>query len=461
MSARLRRRLAELDAQILEKSRVLHKLQQARSDVERELHAIVYPVLTLPAEITTEIFLCCHLLFDPLCISRSKGSAPIVLTTICHAWRDIALATARLWSKLEVRFHDIPAAVISTPGLVEGTIDRWLARAGNCPLSLKFHAGNRNFALSRLRDMIHRWSHRIRYLYIDVGFHDLGLLALDSGAFPLLQGTTIRCDDKPNRTPVVGFRNVPSLHQLCLPLNEFTFAPSATFVFPWLQLTKFEGTIRDFTLFTLAPNLNELICTFKSNHTPPRGITHRSLKSLTVCGMRGLGIFPYLTLPALQYLDVSAIYFPESLRPFLARSSPPLVSLSMIGSPPSLSRWALSMPLVASTLEILEFRDISCNSMVSMLNRHAEMFDPLPNIRTLNFRDVEGAAIASSMVDSVVSFLRARSGTKLHALKIVWGHLFHIDREQLPPFAHIGMDIHIGTAERNYAKRLVSDDLIS
>ncbi|KAF8214025.1 hypothetical protein K438DRAFT_1802748 [Mycena galopus ATCC 62051] len=458
MSAPLRRRLAELDAQLVEQRRVLHKLQQTRSDVERELYATAtFPVLTLPTEITAEIFGRCLLVFAPSCIPKCESSAPIVLTGVCHAWRDIALATPKLWSKLEVRFSGIPDEVASRPGLVEGTIDRWLARAGNCPLSLKFHAVDRNFAPSRWRDMIHRWSHRMQYLYLDIGFYDIGPLALDSAVFPLLQGTTIGCDAEPGLAPVPVFRNAPSFHHLCVLRDEFALG---AYVFPWSQLRKFEGTIRDLSLLTLAPNLIELICTFDPDDTPPMRITHRSLKSLTAGPLNNFPIIQYLTLPALQFLDVSKMPYPSSINSFLARSSPPLVSLSMAGSPSSLFYWAPCMPLVAGTLESLEIRHVSSAGMIFMFRTHAPMFDPLPNIRTLNFRDVEGTAITSSMVDSVVSFLRARSDTKLRTFRIVWDPLFHVDTDHLGPLAHIGMDIHVGTAERNYIKRLVPSDPI-
>ncbi|KAF8213998.1 hypothetical protein K438DRAFT_1802721 [Mycena galopus ATCC 62051] len=463
MSAQLRRRLAELDAQLVEQRCVLHKLQQTRSDVERELHATAtFPVLTLPTEITAEIFLCCYSIFDPLCIPECKSSAPIVLTAVCHAWRDIALTTPELWSKLEVRFDDISAAVASKPGLVEGIIDRWLARAGNCPLSLKFDDRSRNLELGRLRDMIHRWSHWIQYLYLDMGFRDLGMLALDSAEFPLLQGTTIGCDRaEPDLTPVAVFSNAPSLHQLCLLHDELALD---IFVFPWLQLTKFEGTIRDLALFTLAPNLIELICTFDPNDTPSMRITHRSLQSLTVGPLNSFPIIQYLTLPALQFLDVSKIPWPSSepFKSFLVRSSPPLISLSIAGhsSSPLVNNWAPCMPLVAGTLESLEIRRISYDGMISMFSRRAEMLDLLPNIRTLCFRDIDGP-LPSSLVDSVVSYLRVRSNHKFHTLRIVWDPRFHTDTDYLSPLAQMGLDIHVGTAERNYVKRLVSDDLIS
>jgi hypothetical protein len=52
-----RARLADLDAQILDLERSLSALRSQRQPVYEHLSAYTYPVLTLPNEITTEIFI--------------------------------------------------------------------------------------------------------------------------------------------------------------------------------------------------------------------------------------------------------------------------------------------------------------------------------------------------------------------------------------------------------------------
>ncbi|KAJ7769251.1 hypothetical protein B0H14DRAFT_3509476 [Mycena olivaceomarginata] len=52
-----RARLADLDAQILDLERSLSALRSQRQPVFERLSACTYPVLTLPNEITTEIFI--------------------------------------------------------------------------------------------------------------------------------------------------------------------------------------------------------------------------------------------------------------------------------------------------------------------------------------------------------------------------------------------------------------------
>ncbi|KAJ6554425.1 hypothetical protein B0H19DRAFT_868891, partial [Mycena capillaripes] len=53
-----------------------------------------YPILTLPTEITVEIFT--HCLPDEPCVPRTD-TAPLLLGRICRTWREISLATPELW----------------------------------------------------------------------------------------------------------------------------------------------------------------------------------------------------------------------------------------------------------------------------------------------------------------------------------------------------------------------------
>jgi hypothetical protein len=103
------------------------------SDVECELHATAtYPVLTLPTEITAEIFVHCLPFFGPWStIPRvCKKSAPIILFAACHAMPLPLPNSGQNWLFGSMIFP----SVVSEPGLVESYIDRWLDRAGNCPL---------------------------------------------------------------------------------------------------------------------------------------------------------------------------------------------------------------------------------------------------------------------------------------------------------------------------------------
>ncbi|KAJ7086305.1 hypothetical protein C8R43DRAFT_311955 [Mycena crocata] len=63
---------------------------------ERLTDSLVYPVLTLPNEITSQIFIY-FLAAYPRCPPFQGLLSPIILTHICHQWREIALSTPALW----------------------------------------------------------------------------------------------------------------------------------------------------------------------------------------------------------------------------------------------------------------------------------------------------------------------------------------------------------------------------
>ncbi|KAJ7181065.1 hypothetical protein C8R46DRAFT_839742, partial [Mycena filopes] len=63
------------------------------------LESTVYPILTLPVEITAEIF--GHCLPDTPA-PPSSTIAPMLLTRICQQWRSIACGTPRLWAALRL-----------------------------------------------------------------------------------------------------------------------------------------------------------------------------------------------------------------------------------------------------------------------------------------------------------------------------------------------------------------------
>ncbi|KAJ7486729.1 hypothetical protein FB451DRAFT_1026233, partial [Mycena latifolia] len=68
---------------------------QRRDAAQLQVDDIIYPVLTLPPEITSEIFAKCVEFEDK--DFASPASAPSLLLQVCRSWRLIALATPSLW----------------------------------------------------------------------------------------------------------------------------------------------------------------------------------------------------------------------------------------------------------------------------------------------------------------------------------------------------------------------------
>jgi hypothetical protein len=72
------------------------------------------PILTLPSEITTEIFThCVPDAWDS--IGRPNvNAAPLLLGRICSSWRSIAAGSPELWKVLKIDSSDIPVTLIET-----------------------------------------------------------------------------------------------------------------------------------------------------------------------------------------------------------------------------------------------------------------------------------------------------------------------------------------------------------
>ncbi|KAJ6515395.1 hypothetical protein C8R45DRAFT_207976 [Mycena sanguinolenta] len=450
-AAHLRTRIAQLDVQILEQRRVLHELQQTRSDVERELYATAtFPVETLPTEIIAEIFLHCLPLLGILRFPGGETSAAIVLSSVSRVWRQIAHATPALWSNLRVEFD-----ASSQPGLLEGLTDIWLSRARSCPVSLDFRCpqdSDEPFKLSRLRDIIHRWAHRVEFINLDLEDPaDIRALGLDSASFPLLQRATVGCyDDRPDFTRTTLFGNAPCLHDLRVGFGVFQ---PGTLKLPWPQLTKFQGTLYDLKMFTAAPNLTELTCQFDPTEADFPVTTHHNLTSLTLL-LNCDDILHYLTLPALRHLDISQMPSYTSLRPFIARSSPPLVSLSarIDEYEHYFDNLQGVLPLVARTLQKLEFSSIHADQLPYILSLNPDCY----NIRTMVFEAVSGTVD----LHSLPRFLYARTA-QLRTFRLVWQESPFLDGEiRAGPLdtldtigghlSQLGMDIYLGTLDKNY-----------
>ncbi|KAJ7181064.1 hypothetical protein C8R46DRAFT_869839, partial [Mycena filopes] len=99
--------------------------------IQKSLDAIVYPIHTLPVEITAEIFIRC---LPDTPAPPDLTIAPMLLTRICRHWRTIACSTPRLWADLAVtqwRRRRGLGLVLLTP--------LWFGRAGAAPRSLSLH----------------------------------------------------------------------------------------------------------------------------------------------------------------------------------------------------------------------------------------------------------------------------------------------------------------------------------
>ncbi|KAJ7161182.1 hypothetical protein C8R46DRAFT_1001146 [Mycena filopes] len=218
-----RNRAAELDAQILDLERALSALRVQRLLVQERLESYKYPVLTLPNEIVSEIFV--HFLpIYPECPPLTGVLSPTNLTHICRDWREVALATPTLWRAIHFSLEEDDFQVLDWR-LRE--FDVWLLRSGCNPLSVELQDWwNRDGLTSFLPSHCARWE----FLKIS----DWALIPITDAPMPLLRHLDIAgIDDEV--VDVVVFPEAPLLRSVIL--NDLA-APAL--ILPWAQLTSLQ-----------------------------------------------------------------------------------------------------------------------------------------------------------------------------------------------------------------------------
>ncbi|KAJ7238528.1 hypothetical protein B0H12DRAFT_93216 [Mycena haematopus] len=215
--------LLDLQARIIDLEHSLSALHTEQVLVQERLDAYKYPVLTLPNEITSQIFI--HFLpIYPAAPPLAGRASPTFLTHICHHWREVALATPALWRAIKFvdDFHGIRREQF------RHICDAWIRRSGSCPLSIEIdmdvdiqtHAA---VFTEPLVIATSRWEHF--KLCVDTSF-----LPKLGGPMPMLRSldlevTTVDSD-------VFVFYEMPQLRSVVL-----TGHVSSAITLPWIQLT--------------------------------------------------------------------------------------------------------------------------------------------------------------------------------------------------------------------------------
>ncbi|KAJ7656875.1 hypothetical protein DFH06DRAFT_1328418 [Mycena polygramma] len=211
---------------------VHHALIRLRREKEVLTERFQYPVLTLPVEITAEIF--GHAVSLP-----SVGAGPptcIVLSQICRPWRAIAFAYPILWSVIPVRINDDNLESMWT------MVQILLARSQLCPRFVVLRYAPNDLAVATT-DRFHQFlSYLLRHSdvleHLDIGVNLSGApLRLLERPMPQLRHLTLWVDrlftyGLPNPV-VMSSENVPKLHSI--KLHRFT--PPENLTLPWAQIT--------------------------------------------------------------------------------------------------------------------------------------------------------------------------------------------------------------------------------
>ncbi|KAJ6448477.1 hypothetical protein C8R45DRAFT_848892 [Mycena sanguinolenta] len=127
--------LAEIQAEIARfktyAACYISALEKQQEELDARLTSIVYPILSLPAEITSSIFVEC---LPDDGVSPSPESAPLLLLRVCRQWKDIALSTSQLWGSLCI--GSISSDKILVPRGILLRLQAWFSRARERPISL-------------------------------------------------------------------------------------------------------------------------------------------------------------------------------------------------------------------------------------------------------------------------------------------------------------------------------------
>ncbi|KAJ7724881.1 hypothetical protein B0H16DRAFT_1895312 [Mycena metata] len=382
--------------------------QQLRLRVlQAQLDSIVYPVLTLPPEITSEIFLQCV----PIEWERdgvNKREAPLLLTQICGDWRRTAVSTPALWTTFEVRY--------STPGLVHlpEIAETWLSRACGCPLTVNIW-GVFPAECKRTFETFQRHASTVEVLKLNVNSKALEAMETYPWDCPTLRSLSVSFIslEYPLVHPLEIIKNAPLLQEVFM---TCTLPSSVTL--PWRQLTRFTAAFNSLAEclegLHLMPNLT--YCALAQSSMPPPPFSSESPLSLP--RVQHLVLFNYdtppfgsntilrfLILPALQNLEIRDFPFDEEhLDTFLVRSSPPLRHLSI--QPPRGHFGGTSLRLSPSFtmlgLTSLNIWRPSASFAVAFFERLGGDLAFLPDLLHLSFhgcRDTSGETNETTLVE--------------------------------------------------------------
>ncbi|KAF7373824.1 F-box domain-containing protein [Mycena sanguinolenta] len=268
----------------------------------------VCPALTLPVEITSEIFLCCA---SPTSVTSEIwnpfNNLPVLLTQICREWRLIALSTPKLWSDIHLQFG-------GRYGRRTGHIDlwwvsfleAWFSRAQDQPLTMVISNLNHPDPDEGLVTLLDSYRRQWRDLTIKLPFDQFYRFAPNE-ELPMLERLALDTNRIPRvvQIPITTFQDAPKLNHVFLGRH---FRPSH-FTLPWLQLTSIELTaaLAEDCLECLRQAPRLVTCSFDIQAggqflTPVSPLPR--LISLTLSGATPTAIFPFTTMPGIEELNL-------------------------------------------------------------------------------------------------------------------------------------------------------------
>jgi hypothetical protein len=447
---------------------------------------------TLPPELLAEIFI--HCLPNDDFIIPDPTTAPLVLCGVCHRWREIALATPRLWSSLDIEMEALGADA-REPGVNACRLySTWLSRARSTPLSLSLLDSDDWVARRSgraLLEQIAKLSPRWRNIEVDLDLNLAEVLFSSNGSrkrkFLLLEKLTIISVARSNTS--ISFRHAPRLRELFLP----RYPPRRHIHFPWAQIITFRtcSILPHSCLKILHRALNLVNAAFDlrdDTSTVPRpsssNISHMHLQSLSLSGKAVIGIpliLNCLKTPALKDLtlrfDGTGLSYSRDVSPFLSfvsRSSFQLHSLALSLMPSTTDSLIQCLKAVPSLvhLKLEPQRVIDMNAIFAQLTRHPDFLPKLESLHLFSAHTGPPHSVTASVLVEMLCWRWAAVGiTRLRSFQMAHSSylLRFRDEEARSEFRrlkkegmvlYLGMERHIDSFRINTALHLHFEGIV-
>ncbi|KAF7332506.1 F-box domain-containing protein [Mycena kentingensis (nom. inval.)] len=344
--ADLRTSIAALEDDVTLHTTNLRSAQRELKRLQRQLkETAAFDVLSLPPEVTAQIFLLClpkalSPIESMLSYNPERPTAPLLFMQICTTWRNIALDTPKLWQSV--------AICINPEKDAKELLETWVARATPYPVNLVLwamsHSGDPPDCDAFL-ESLQQHSSRIGGLTLEFGPPEVALFNATTFDWSALRTIDLAIEHHGRQdSTFVCLRDTPSLRSFML----HTSSPSL-FDIGWSALTELktdlsiENCLEALRLATTLTHA-ELEFTIRSDRPDIDDVdrvTHPNLQHLKLveCEIdedededEQTHALEFFIFPALRTLEIDdPSNLPQDiLASFLERSShPPLERLTM------------------------------------------------------------------------------------------------------------------------------------
>ncbi|KAF7300780.1 F-box domain-containing protein [Mycena kentingensis (nom. inval.)] len=405
-----------------------------KQELEAALAKISYPILSIPPEITSEIFVCGTSSLDKF------DNWPLVVAGVCRQWRQIALSTPSLWNN----FVHILADSATDPG---NLLKTWIARSGALPLNVSLQcsisAQDTKAALAPLCSEVLRWRSVVLEDIICHDHHDEGL------GF---------AGDEPEPTPLLALHGRMPLHdveQNSWPaLRSLTLCRHTTIedgllstrtLAPLTNLTLTDALCRDIFLILSETPLLEVLTVKLPNGSlswaaPPPEPGDWPTQPIRLAHLRKLhsnveDLLAYLSLPALKVFCVGLVPpTADTVLPFILRSGCTLETLLIhdIFNQAVLPSVAPFSSVRMLRIHMVGFVDEEDEVNLVVFLRAFGRGDVFPRVDHLSFVKVEAADVGF-VAETLGSVLQPRemAAAALTIWFVVEGELDEVDGEAI------------------------------